>query len=100
MRDPFDAPLLWCGPVHRQGLGAGPNDHPDKRMGIAYGEPNCFVEHLDVAVFIDSPDHPDLSAIEWQRVGYTKGHRQRAPGAAQSCVGCPWRSSLRVRYVL
>lgn len=80
MRDPFDAHLMGRGPVHRKGLRAGPNDHANKLMGIACGEPNRFVEHLDVAVFIDSPDHPDLSATEWQRVGHTGARATCAEG--------------------
>ena len=73
LRDLLDAPLLGRGPVHRTVWLAGPNDHADKLMGLACGEPNRFVEHLDVAVFIDAPDHPDLLATEWPRVGTRKG---------------------------
>jgi|GEM_PF-5935922 len=86
MHDPFDASLLGRGPVYLKGLRAGPNDHADKLLGIACGELNRFVEHLDVAVFIDFPDHPDLSATEWQRVGHTERRGQRAPRASQARV--------------
>jgi len=86
MRDPFDAPLLGRGPVHRKGLRAGPNDHSDKLMGLACGEASRFVEHLNAAVFIDAPDHPDLSATECQRVGHTEGHGHRTPF---TCPCCP-----------
>ena len=89
MRDPFDAPLLGRGPVHRKGLRAGPNDHSGKLMGLACGEANRFVEHLDVPVFIDAPDHPDLSATECQRVGHTEGQDgHRAPFTRHRTYGC------------
>ena len=85
IRDPFDPPLLGRGPVHRKGLRAGPNDHSDKLMGLACGEASRFVEHLNVAVFIDAPDHLDLSATECQRVGTRRGtgtlRRSRAHAA-------------------
>ncbi|MDI3462444.1 MAG: hypothetical protein OJF50_001265 [Nitrospira sp.] len=61
-----------------------PSSTPTGSAG-RFGEPKRFVEHLDVAVLIDSPDHPDLPAIEWQRVGHTEGHEQRAPRAVPSC---------------
>jgi hypothetical protein len=85
IRDPFDPPLLGRGPVHRKGLRAGPNDHSDKLMGLACGEASRFVKHLNVAVFIDAPDHLDLSATECQRVGTRRGtgtlRRSRARAA-------------------
>ena len=62
IRDPFDPPLLGRGPVHRKGLRAGPNDHSDKLMGLACGEASRVVNHLNVAVFIDSPQHHDMYA--------------------------------------
>ena len=85
IRDPFDPPLLGRGPVHRKGLRAGLNDHSNKLMGLAYGEENRFVEHLYVAVFIDAPDHPDLSPTDWERVGHTEGPGYRAPFTRVCC---------------
>jgi hypothetical protein len=85
IRDPFDLPLLGRGPVHRKGLRAGPNNHSDKLMGLACGEANRFIEHLDMAVFIDAPDHPDLSAAAGQWVRHTEGHGHRVPFTRACC---------------
>ena len=74
--DPFDQPLLGYGPVHRKRLRAGQNDRSDKLMGLACGEEaNRIVEYLKVAVFINAPNHPDMSTTECYRVGYTERHR-------------------------
>ena len=85
MHDPFDSPLLGRGPVCRKGLRPGPNDHSDELMGRASGEVNRFVEHLDVAVFIYAPDHPNLSATEWQRVWDTEGQGHRTSSTRACC---------------
>jgi hypothetical protein len=54
--------------VNRQGLWPCPNNPPNEFMRVSLRKPDRFVEDFDVAIFIDSPDKPDLAATERQRV--------------------------------
>lgn len=54
--------------VKRQGLRSCPNNPPNEFMRVSLRKPDRFVEDFDVAIFIDSPDKPDLAATERQRV--------------------------------
>jgi len=71
MRNTFKSPLRGRPPVRRESLDTRSDDHAHEFMSVSLREPNRLVENLDAAVFIDSPDKPDLTATERQRVSKT-----------------------------
>ena len=55
-------------PVYGERLGARSNNHSDEFLGVPQGEPYLFIEDLDMALFIHSPDKPNLPSIKGQRM--------------------------------
>lgn len=60
-------------------------------MGLPCELANRFVEHLDVGVFIDVPDHLNLSPTEGEWVRHTEGYgivRRSHACAASDGLAC------------
>ena len=87
-------------PVYREALGSRPDNHSHKFMGVSLGEPNRFVEDLDLAVFIDFPYKPDLTPTEGQRVSPTDLlGRIAQPGLEQSALSLADQPPFEVSIV-
>lgn len=68
MSNSFEWSMFGGPPVNREDLGSGSDNHPHEFMSVALGETNGLVENLDLAIFIDPADKPDLTTTQWHRV--------------------------------
>ncbi len=71
MSDSFEWSMFGGPPVNREDLGSRSDNHPHEFMSVSLGEPNGLVENLDLAIFIDPADKPDLTTTQWHRVNPT-----------------------------
>lgn len=68
MSNSFEWSMFGGPPVNREDLGSSSDNHPHEFMSVALGETNGLVENLDLAIFIDPADKPDLTTTQWHRV--------------------------------
>lgn len=82
MSNSFEWSMFGGPPVNREDLGSSSDNRPHEFMSVALGELNGLVENLDLAIFIDPADKPDLTTTQWHRVNPT----HRLGKISESCL--------------